>query len=90
MRSASENVVRDVTFITSRSRLLTAFGPVCNYQAEQFTECRIDHYQTPSEVHVSVFAKQADKDRSKVIVEETQVGAAMRTVINSLLLYLRG
>ncbi|KAG8217389.1 HSP20-like chaperone [Butyriboletus roseoflavus] len=42
-------------------------------QAEQFTECRVDHYQTPNEVHVSVFAKQADEDRSKVTVEETQV-----------------
>ncbi|KAG9318329.1 HSP20-like chaperone [Chiua virens] len=39
---------------------------------EQFTECRVDHYQTPSEVHVSVFAKQVDKDRSKVTIEETQ------------------
>jgi len=41
--------------------------------AEHFTECRVDHYQTPNEVHVSVFAKQADRDRSKVTVEETQV-----------------
>ncbi|KAH0830452.1 HSP20-like chaperone [Lanmaoa asiatica] len=41
--------------------------------AEQFMECRVDHYQTPNEVHVSVFAKQADKERSEVTVEETQV-----------------
>jgi len=39
----------------------------------ELTECRVDHYQTPNEVHVSVFAKQADKDKSKVTVEETQV-----------------
>ncbi|KAI6043139.1 chord-domain-containing protein [Pisolithus marmoratus] len=32
--------------------------------AEHFTDCRIDHYQTPTEVHVSVFAKQADRDKS--------------------------
>lgn len=48
------------------------------YQAEQFAECRVDHYQTPNEVHVSVFAKQADKERSQVTVEETQVGTAMQ------------
>ncbi|TFK55178.1 chord-domain-containing protein [Heliocybe sulcata] len=42
-------------------------------QGEQFTDCRIDHYQTPSEVHVSVFGKQADKERSKVEFEETQI-----------------
>ncbi|TCD66684.1 hypothetical protein EIP91_001038 [Steccherinum ochraceum] len=39
--------------------------------AEQFTECRIDHYQTPSHVHVSVFAKQTDKERSTVKIEAT-------------------
>jgi len=42
-------------------------------ESEQFTECRVDHYQTPSEVHVSVFGKQADKERSKVEFEESQV-----------------
>jgi len=36
-------------------------------------ECRIDHYQTPDQVHVSVFAKQVDKDRSTVQFEETKV-----------------
>ncbi|KAH9951955.1 chord-domain-containing protein [Amylocystis lapponica] len=41
--------------------------------AEQFTECRIDHYQTPTEVHVSVFAKQADKERSTVKIESNGV-----------------
>lgn len=29
---------------------------------------------------MSVFAKQADRDRSKVTVEETQVGVTMQTV----------
>ncbi|KAH9934685.1 chord-domain-containing protein [Fomitopsis serialis] len=41
--------------------------------AEQFTECRIDHYQTPADVHVSVFAKQADKERSTVKIEENAI-----------------
>ncbi|KZT68176.1 chord-domain-containing protein [Daedalea quercina L-15889] len=47
-----------------------ANGPI---QAEQFTECRIDHYQTPADVHVSVFAKQADKERSVVEIEENAI-----------------
>ncbi|TXT12889.1 hypothetical protein VHUM_01290 [Vanrija humicola] len=33
---------------------------------EEIVPVRIDHYQTPLEVHVSVFAKQADKEKSKV------------------------
>lgn len=44
---------------------------------EQSTEtnvtCRLDHYQTPQDVHVSVFAKQGDKERSRVIIEENQL-----------------
>ncbi|KAG0705347.1 chord-domain-containing protein, partial [Suillus ampliporus] len=42
-------------------------------QAEQFTDCRVDHYQTPKEVHISVFAKQADKEKSAVAIEENQI-----------------
>jgi len=41
-------------------------------QEEQVT-CRLDHYQTPTEVRVSVFAKQADKGRSTVQFEEARV-----------------
>ena len=48
-------------------------------QAEQFTECRIDHYQTPADVHVSVFAKQADKERSTVKIE----GSAVNILLHS-------
>lgn len=29
-------------------------------------DCRIDHYQTLDKVYVSVFAKQADKERSVI------------------------
>ncbi|KAI1794533.1 chord-domain-containing protein [Ganoderma leucocontextum] len=42
-------------------------------QQEQFTQCRIDHYQTPTEVHASVFAKKADPSTSVVKIEETEV-----------------
>lgn len=35
-------------------------------------DCRIDHYQTPDQVHVSVFAKKVDKERSSVLFEDTK------------------
>jgi len=35
-------------------------------ETEQLTTCRIDHYQTPRQVIVSVFGKGADKELSKV------------------------
>ena len=54
---------------------LTSFRHASLLQAEQFTDCRIDHYQTPSEVHVSVFAKQVDQERSTVKIETNQVRA---------------
>ncbi|KAL7283540.1 hypothetical protein ACG7TL_002974 [Trametes sanguinea] len=42
-------------------------------EEEEFTQCRIDHYQTPTEVHASVFAKQADANTSTVKIEENQI-----------------
>jgi len=39
-------------------------------KTEEFTSCRIDHYQTVDQVHVSVFAKQVDKERSSVKFQE--------------------
>ncbi|GAA5947278.1 hypothetical protein JCM3765_001602 [Sporobolomyces pararoseus] len=36
---------------------------------EEQVECRIDHYQTPRQVIVSVFGKQADKEKSAVTFE---------------------
>ncbi|KAI0807398.1 chord-domain-containing protein [Fomes fomentarius] len=42
-------------------------------QQEEFTQCRIDHYQTPTEVHASVFAKRADPNTSTVKIEENEV-----------------
>ena len=43
-------------------------------QEEEFTQCRIDHYQTPTEVHASIFAKKADPDTSTIRIEESEVG----------------
>ncbi|TFY70522.1 hypothetical protein EVG20_g2471 [Dentipellis fragilis] len=40
---------------------------------EELAICRIDHYQTPNAVHVTVFAKQVDKERSSVLFEENQI-----------------
>lgn len=40
---------------------------------DDFVTCRMDHYQTPSQIHASVYAKQADKERSKVTLEEEKV-----------------
>lgn len=37
-------------------------------------QCRMDHYQTPLQVHVSAFAKGADKAKSTVRFEAQQVG----------------
>lgn len=50
------------------------FSPKPNLStAEEFTDCRIDHYQTPANVNVSVFAKQVDKERSTVIFEPEKI-----------------
>lgn len=43
------------------------------------TTCRIDHYQTPNTVCISVFAKKADKERSQVSFEESQVFNSLNT-----------
>ncbi|TDL27303.1 chord-domain-containing protein [Rickenella mellea] len=40
---------------------------------EVLTDCRVEHYQTQSDVCVSVFAKQADQMRSKVNLDESRV-----------------
>ncbi|KAI0273659.1 chord-domain-containing protein [Gloeopeniophorella convolvens] len=40
---------------------------------EEIVNCRIDHYQTPSTVHVTVFAKQTDKTRSTIKIEENEI-----------------
>jgi hypothetical protein len=42
----------------------------------ELVQSRIDHYQTPSQVHVSVYAKQVDKSTSSVKIEEQAVSLA--------------
>ncbi|KAJ4488480.1 HSP20-like chaperone [Lentinula aciculospora] len=47
------------------------FSPKVNPdKTEELTTCRLDHYQTLDQVHVSVFAKQVDRDRSSVKFHE--------------------
>ncbi|PPQ77512.1 hypothetical protein CVT25_011309 [Psilocybe cyanescens] len=41
-------------------------------KTEEQVNCRVDHYQTPSQVYVSVFAKQVDKERSTVKFEDNK------------------
>jgi len=38
-------------------------------EADELVKCRIDHYQTPSQVHVSIFAKKSDVSRSSIRFE---------------------
>lgn len=37
------------------------------------TECRIEHYQTVDKVHVSIYAKKADKDKTTIIFGSDKV-----------------
>ncbi|CAE6465517.1 unnamed protein product [Rhizoctonia solani] len=41
--------------------------------AEEIIKSRIDHYQTPTEVRVSVYAKQVDQSRSTVVLESDRI-----------------
>ncbi|KIY43625.1 CS-domain-containing protein [Fistulina hepatica ATCC 64428] len=41
--------------------------------AEQLTECRVDHYQTVDKVHVSIFAKKANQETSKITFEDEKL-----------------
>ncbi|CAD6570546.1 MAG: hypothetical protein TREMPRED_005890 [Tremellales sp. Tagirdzhanova-0007] len=59
---------------------------------EEIVSCRLDHYQTPMQVHVSAFAKGADKARSKVVFESQQLHLdlflpANKRVVKSITLY---
>ena len=51
---------------------------------EELVQCRVDHYQTPGQVRVSIFAKQVDKERSKVLFEEEQVTTGYLFFLNSV------
>ncbi|THV07933.1 chord-domain-containing protein [Dendrothele bispora CBS 962.96] len=50
---------------------------VPSVSAEELTTCRIDHYQTVDKIHVSVFAKQVDKEKSTVSFEEEKVSISL-------------
>lgn len=43
---------------------------------EEAVECRFDHYQTPTTVHVSIFGKGADKLKSSVKFEDAMVSCS--------------
>ena len=45
--------------------------------------CRVDHYQTLDKVHVSIFAKQAEKERSMIKFDESQVFFSAPTTLNA-------
>lgn len=42
-------------------------------QSEEQVKCRIDHYQTRDQVHMTVYAKQVDKNQSSILVGEDRV-----------------
>ncbi|KAH9981266.1 HSP20-like chaperone [Lactifluus volemus] len=52
---------------------LHLFVPKSKGDVQQAVNCRIDHYQTPSTVHVTVFAKQTDRERSTIKIEENEI-----------------
>lgn len=58
---------------TGRHLFAPKATPSVAANVEEIVDCRMDHYQTPSEVHVSVFAKKCDKEKSKVTFEEDKV-----------------
>ncbi|KIK06594.1 hypothetical protein K443DRAFT_674256 [Laccaria amethystina LaAM-08-1] len=49
------------------------FSPPPELKTEELVTCRVDHYQTLERVHVSIFAKQVDKDRSIVQFCDSEV-----------------
>lgn len=56
-------------------------GPKKSDEAEEeLVDCRVDHYQTPRSVIVSVFGKQADKEASSVKFEVEAVRSLSHTL----------
>lgn len=56
-----------------RGRHLFVGAPASADAEEEMVECRMDHYQTPGQVIVSVFGRGADKEKSSVTFTETSV-----------------
>jgi len=40
---------------------------------EEEAQCRLDHYETPADVRVTVYAKNVEMDRSKIEIQDDQV-----------------
>lgn len=60
-------------------------------EKEELVECRVDHYQTPTQVIVSVFGKQANKETSAVKFEAEAVSrlwTSLQTFTGSKLMRL--
>lgn len=60
------NVRRSIPFKSCWTDLISK-------QVAEQVKCRIDHYQTPAQVFVSVFAKKVVKEESSVKFETDQV-----------------
>lgn len=62
--------------------LTVSLDSVLEQSAErEIVQSRIDHYQTPSQVHVSVYAKQVDKATSSIKIEEQAVSYQFSVVV---------
>ncbi|KAJ9101869.1 hypothetical protein QFC21_003209 [Naganishia friedmannii] len=66
--------------------------PKAESKEEEKVDCRLDHYQTPSQVIVSAFAKGADKEKSKVTFETEKIHLdlylpAQKRVVKTVELY---
>lgn len=56
-----------------RGRHLFVGAAKSNEDEEELVECRMDHYQTPGQVIVSVFGRNASKEKSTVTFESQSV-----------------
>lgn len=50
-------------------------------KTEEQVSCRRDWYQTVDKVHVSIFAKNVDRERSKIDVSENSVSAILKKLL---------
>ncbi|KAJ9107119.1 hypothetical protein QFC20_003844 [Naganishia adeliensis] len=66
--------------------------PKAETEEEEMADCRLDHYQTPTQVIVSAFAKGADKEKSTVKFESERAHLdlylhARKRVVKTIELY---
>lgn len=43
------------------------------HEGEEEAQCRLDHYETPADVRVTVYAKNVEVERSKIEIQDEQV-----------------